>query len=259
MKERFSKRMGLQPIAAEITIRNDAPEEFRRYLFFVMLKYCLGLKKIREIVCVVTKQSPDSNNWGENDFMKSEIEEKIATCPWPYVYDLIESFYERLNNAEKKDFSDDVNEYFLVHGIGWKINEGTIEYRGEDIFEDDLKSAQEALEEHHLDDSKREIVEAIKDMSRKPEPDITGAIQHSMAALECVSWKISGDEKNTLGSLISKHPELVPSPLNEAIKKIWGFSSEQGRLLQEGRVPKIEEAELMMHLSASICSYLAKK
>lgn len=66
MKERFSKRMGQQPIAAEITIRNDAPEEFRRYLFFVMQKFSLGLKKIREIVCVATKQSPDSDNWGEN-------------------------------------------------------------------------------------------------------------------------------------------------------------------------------------------------
>ena len=29
MKERFSKRIGLQPVATEITIRYDAPEEFR--------------------------------------------------------------------------------------------------------------------------------------------------------------------------------------------------------------------------------------
>ncbi len=259
MKERFSKRLGLQTLTAEITIRYDAQEDFRRYLFFVMQNYGLGLKRIREIVCLATKQAPDSNNWGENDFMKSEIEEKIVCCFWPYVYDLIEMFYDKLNVSEKKDFANSINEYFLIHGIGWKLCEGSIEYRGEDFFENDLKLAQDALKQRHLDDSKREIVEAIKDMSRKPDPDTTGAIQHSIAALECVCRKISGDEKDTLGDVIKKHPDLVPSPLNEAISKIWGFSSEQGRHLREGRTPKIDEAELLVHLSASICLYMSKK
>lgn len=259
MKERFSKRIGLQTMAAEITIRYDAPEDFRKYLFFVLLNYDLGLKRIREIVCIATKQAPDSNQWGENDFMKSEIEEKITNCPWPYVYDLIELFYDKLNNSDKSSFSDTINEYFLIHGIGWKLYEGSIEYRGEKLFENDLILAQEALKEHQLNDSNREIDEAIKDMSRKPDPDTTGAIQHSLAALECVCREISGDEKDTLGDIIKKHPDLVPSPLNVAISKIWGFSSEQGRHIREGRCPKLDEAELLVHLSASICLYLSKK
>jgi hypothetical protein len=259
MKERFSKRLGLLSQTAEITIRYDAPEEFRQYLFFLMQNYSHGLKRIREIVCIATKQAPNSNQWEENDFMKTEIEEKIVSCFWPYVYDLIEMFYDKLNASEKDDFSDSINEYFLIHGIGWKLSKGFIEYRGDDFFENDLKLAQTALKERHLDDSKKEIVEAIKDMSRKPDPDATGAIQHSIAALECVCRKISRDEKDTLGDVIKKHPNLVPSPLNEAISKIWGFSSEQGRHLREGRSPKIDEAELLVHLSASICLYLSKK
>lgn len=259
IKENFSKRLGLQAPVAEINTRNDAPKEFRQYLFFVMQNYGLGLKRICEIVCLATKQAPDSNQWGENDYMKSEIEEKIVNCFWPYVYDLIELFYDKINDLEKDDFSDSINEYFLVHGIGWKLHEGSIEYRGDVFFENDLKLTQDALKERHWDDSKREIVEAIKDMSRKPDSDITGAIQHSIAALECVCRKISGDEKDTLGDVIKKHPDLVPPPLNEAISKIWGFSSEQGRHLREGRSPKIEEAELLVHLSASICLYLSKK
>lgn len=259
MNERFSKRIGIHAIAAEIAIRYDAPEDFRKYLFFVMQKYGYGLKKLREIVCLAAKLAPDSNNWGENDYMKSEIEEKIVSCFWPYIYDLIESFYDILNDSGKKDFSEEINDYFLVHGIGWKLSEGVIEYRGEDIFENDLKLVQEKLKERHLTDSNREIAEAIKDMSRMPDPDVTGAIQHSIAALECVCRNISGDEKDTLGELIKKHPQIVPAPLNEAISKIWGFSSEQGRHLREGRTPNIEEAELMVHLSASICLYLSRK
>ena len=120
-KERFSKRMGLQALTAKITTRYDAPEEFRQYLFFVMQNYGLGLKEIREVVCLASKQAPDSSQWGENDFMKSEIEEKMRSSFWPYIYDLIEMFYDKLNAPEKKDFSDSINEYFLIHGIGWKL------------------------------------------------------------------------------------------------------------------------------------------
>jgi hypothetical protein len=43
------------------------------------------------------------------------------------------------------------------------------------------------------------------------------------------------------------------------ISKVYGFASEQGRHLKEGGVPNYEEAELVVHLSASLCTYLAKK
>ena len=130
VKERFSKRMGLQALTAEITTRYDAPEEFRQYLFFVMQKYGLGLKKIREVVCLASKQAPDSSQWGENDFMKSEIEEKMGFSFWPYIYDLIEMFYDKLNVSEKKDFSDSINEYFLIHDLDeYKLFREFLEYQ----------------------------------------------------------------------------------------------------------------------------------
>ena len=95
VKERFSKRMGLQALTAEITTRYEAPEGFRQYLFFVMQNYGLGLKKIREVVCLASKQAPDSSQWGENDFMKSEIEEKMGSSFWPPIPLRI---YPRLNS-----------------------------------------------------------------------------------------------------------------------------------------------------------------
>jgi hypothetical protein len=44
MKKRFSKRIGLQLVAAEKAIRNDVPEEFRQSFFFVMQNFGLGLR-----------------------------------------------------------------------------------------------------------------------------------------------------------------------------------------------------------------------
>ena len=100
--------------------------------------------------------------------------------------------------------------------------------------------------------------EAIKDLSRRPDPEITGAIRHSLAALECLSRKVTGEPTMTLGKLIKENPQIVPQPLNDVVAKIFGFASIKGRHLEEGYDPTFEEAELMVYLSAAICTYLCK-
>lgn len=250
--------MGIAIPQADITIRNDAPESMRLYIFQIMQNYESSLKTIRSIVCFVTKEAEDPNNWAENDFMKSEIQMKIVHCSWNRVYDIIEAFYSKLSGS-KKDFERNINEYFIEKGIGWKMQNGIIETRGDDIFEDGIKQAKLKLQEKGLMTSQNEIKEAIADLSRRPKPEITGSIQHSLAALECVCREVTGDKKATLGTLINNHLDIVPKPLDDVIKKIWGFSSEQGRHLQEGRNPSYEEAELLVHLSASLCVYLTNK
>jgi len=53
-----------------------------------------------------------------------------------------------------------------------------------------------------------ELHEALDDLSRRPEPDLTGAIQHAMAALECVASDTYGNPKATLGDIIKRYPDL---------------------------------------------------
>ena len=115
------------------------------------------------------------------------------------------------------------------------------------------------MEKANLGTAKTEIREALNDLSRRPNADITGAIQHSLASLECVARQIAGNTKMTLGELIKKYPNIVPKPLDEAISKIWGFTSEQGRHLREGGQPTYVEAELVVGLSAVLTTYLGKK
>ncbi|MBC8726344.1 hypothetical protein F6X37_33915 [Paraburkholderia sp. 31.1] len=62
----------------------------------------------------------------------------------------------------------------------------------------------------------------------------------------------------TLGDVIKAHRDLLPRPLDVAVDKIWGFTSERGRHLIEGREPSAEEAELVVGLASSIGAYLAK-
>ncbi|WP_156822068.1 hypothetical protein [Azoarcus sp. KH32C] len=88
---------------------------------------------------------------------------------------------------------------------------------------------------------------------------MTGAIQHSLAALECVARDVTGDQRSTLGTILQRNSAIVPPPLDHALEKLWGFASEQGRHLREGRVPGYEEAEVAVQVAAAVARYLSKK
>lgn len=251
----FSDRMEIDIPQPKITIRNEAPQELRIYLLQIMQEY-EGLKLIRRWVCLILKEAEDPNNWAENKFMKSEIQSLLLNCPWYKIYDIIEYFYEQTNY--KEDFEKSINEYFIDKGIGWKLVHGNIETRGEQVFEHKVTETVDLLGRANLQTSQNEIKEALKDMSKRPSPDLTGAVQHSVAALECLSREITGD-KSTLGALITNNPNIVPAPLDKSIHAVFGFASNYGRHLKEGNNPKYEETELVVHLCATLCSYLVKK
>ena len=58
---------------------------------------------------------------------------------------------------------------------------------------------------------------------------------------------------------MKKFPGLIPFPLDQAVTKIWGFTSEQGRHLREGEAPEYLEAELVVEVTSAIATYLGKK
>jgi hypothetical protein len=104
-----------------------------------------------------------------------------------------------------------------------------------------------------------ELQEALKDISRRPEPDATGAIQHSMAALECVAKDVTGESKATLGEILKRRGTMVPKPLDQAVDKVWGFASDKARHVREGQTLSREEAQLVVGLAAALSYYLIQK
>lgn len=257
--ERFSKRFGHSEGDKEITIREDAPSGLREYIPQLMYELKYKPTFIRSIVCRVLKTAQDRNNWSDFPNIDYEVNELLLGCDWYRVYDIIEALYEGMEEKDKQYFEKETNDYFKINGIGWKLEKGVIETRGNEEFEESLRVVEEVLDSAKLPTARTEIKEAIHDLSRRPQPDITGAIQHSLACLECVCRQIAGDEKATLGDLIKKYPDIVPRPLDQAIAKIWGFTSEQGRHLREGEPPEYLEAELVVGVTASIATYLGKK
>lgn len=258
MSDVFSERHGFKPKEKKITIRHDAPDELRYVIVDIAYEsepYCTP-KQLRDIVCRTLKKRPDTDNWSDSN-VNNEIRDLLDNCEWYQVYDVIENIYQSLRESDK--FQDAINSYFKSEGIGWQLIDGKIEVRGEEGFEATIKKASSGLKESRLSTASNEIHEAISDLSRRPDPDITGAVQHGMAALECVAREVCGDKKATLGEIMKKYDGLIPKPLDNSIEKAWGYASEMGRHLREGRTPKFEEAEFIVSICASISLYLIKK
>ena len=259
LNQSFSKRHGVNSQEKEITVRYDAPQGLREYIIRAIESLGYGPAHSRKIICGVLRKVPDRNNWPAYPNIYNEVVNLISECEWFYVYDIIEGLYNSLKEKDKPTFENEIDDFFILNGIGWKIVNGTIEIRGDENFEMELSAAVTTLDKANFDTAKTEIKEALIDLSRRPEPDVTGAIQHSLACLECVARHVAGNSKMTLGEIIKKHPDIVPKPLDEAILKVWGFTSEQGRHLREGGQPTYEDAELVVGLSAVLATYLGKK
>jgi hypothetical protein len=270
-KERFSDRLGYAPGEVEITVRHDAPYELRGIMLEIARDVGLRPSTLRDIVCRVLRKRPDPSNWSEYPNIWEEVQGLVNDCEWFRVYDIIEEIYAVLreqddgsawpevDGSKAAEFEEKINDYFRFVGIGWQLVDGRVEVRGPESFEVAVGTAKDVLNSIHQETASREIHEALLDLSRRPTPDLTGAVQHAMAALECVARDVCNDRKATLGAILKQHSGLIPAPLDQSVEKAWGYASNRGRHLAEGSEPDMEEAELIVGIAAAVTSYLAKK
>lgn len=256
----FSDRFGFHAPDAEIVVREDAPDVVRDAV--LMLGYAAGLGpgSMRDIICEVLLRRPDLNNWSAGN-IESEVQYLVAAAAWYKIYDLAERLYARMRGdhsygGKEEEFARRLNGVFREHGIGWKMEDGCIVARGSEVFEMATKDAASKMMVSGAPTAANEIHEALRDISRRPKPDVSGAIQHGMAALECVARQYDATT-DTLGPIISRLN--FPKPMDEAIRKLWGFTSEQGRHLLEGRDPQFEEGELVVTVASAVSVYLLRE
>ena len=262
MTERFSNRQGYEEATPVIKIREDAPFELRSVIVDIAYESGLRPSQLRQIVCKVLRVVADPDSWSDYPNIDQEVRRELNICEWYRIYDVIEEVQEtlyELSDSNPDSFEKEINRYFQLRGIGWQLIDGRIEVRGSETFEFAVKGALNVLEDTERSTAHTELVEALGDLSRRPKADTTGAIQHAMAALECVARDITGNPKSTLGKIVKENPRLLPKPLDQAVEKAWGYASESGRHLREGDSPKFAEAEFIVNISGAICLYLVNK
>lgn len=253
----FSRRQGYSRPDAEISIRHEAPEALRAAVVSIAYQCDFAPSALRLVLCGILHKTPDKSNWSEYPNIDDEVGNLMDELEGFEVYDFIERLAEK-SLYRGKDFSEEVNNYFRVAGVGWQLFDQKIQMRGTEAFEAAVREGSQLLSQQHRRTAAYELHEALEDLSRRPQPEISGAIQHAMAALECVARDVVGS-KDTLGQLIQRNPGLFPKPVDQIVEKAWAYSSNFGRHLTEGMPPQFEEAELMVGVSGVLCRYLGRR
>ena len=260
MPETFSDRHGYRVADAEITVREDAPEALRYAILLVAQGVGMTPTAMRQIVCQVLLVPPASYNWSDYPNVWDEINDLIAQCPWFKVYDCAEGLHTALANTDPdraQTFADRLNRFLRENGIGWEIQDGRVVFRGSEVFVETTREAVSVLTETGRTRAANEIHEALRDISRRPEPDITGSIQHAIAALESTARDVTGMPNRTLGQLVR---ELgLPPPLDTAVEKLWGYASDRARHVREGQAVDTAEAELLVSVACAVCTFLTRR
>lgn len=253
----FSRRQGYSRPDAEISIRHDAPAELRAAIISIAYRCGFAPSELRLLLCGILYRTPVKSNWSEYPNIDHEVGSLIEDLEWFEVYDFIERLAEKAL-YQGADFSGEVNGYFRVAGVGWQLVDQRVQVRGSEAFEVAVQQGQAELTRQGRSTAAGELHEALQDLSHRPQPEISGAIQHAMAALECVARDVVGS-KDTLGQLIQRNPGLFPKPVDQIVEKAWAYSSNFGRHLVEGMPPNFEEAELMVGVSGVLCRYLTRR
>ena len=222
MTESFSDRYGFRRDDVEITLREDAPSALRDAIVILAEQEDMRPGEIRLVVCQVLLVTPDPGNWSQYPNIANEVYGVVSSCRWYKVYDIAEALYKRFDDEYRSEvaenYQDRLNRVFLENGIGWEMQDGKVIFRGSGTFTRATKSVVGSLESTGRERAALEMKEAIRDISRRPDPDVTGAIQHAMAALESAARDVTGHSKATLGQIV-RHLDL-PAPLDTAVVKL---------------------------------------
>ena len=146
----------------------------------------------------------------------------LLTCPWFRVYDVIEDFSHQEMLALTGPFEQQINDYFKHVGIGWQLVKGEIVTRGDEAFEDTVKTAVAVLEEDAKPTAARHLQFAISALSTRPKANTSGAVAHATSAVECVLGEITG-QTTTLGKYLDKNPTLFHPALKKGLDGIYGY------------------------------------
>ena len=268
----FSQRHGYSGRPKEITIREDAPKDLR----FAFLEMSRGIA--RSYIPYPEKEIRDAvarrlHRWLEpvwhHEEAWTQVEQLVYSSDWYRVYDIIEAvsgyFSDSLPRATA-EFSKRLNEVFVEQGIGWQLVSGEIISRGDEAFETVIHTAVVELTNHPTTQTR--IQEALSDLSRRPKPDLTGAISHAFAAVESIVGSIEytpeelRDQSNhTLGAYLKRHSDLFLSDdFKDGLQRLWKYANNEGsRHGKEGIEPSREEAEFIVSLAAALVTYLNRK
>lgn len=214
----FSTRFNLSPKEVPITVWNDAPCNIRNALLTFFKESSSPNTHISggssEIAREILTEFPLTNKDGYKYAVHYPVQSLISIikeCPWFYVYDIAEymhNCFQRDNPSAASNFQDELNTFFYANGFGFEMTDGRIMRRDNKEVQEFTLNSINTVPNLTV---QNELREAWIDLSRRPDPDLTGAITHSVAAIECFARSVC-NTKDTLGDIVKKNKSIFSPP-----------------------------------------------
>jgi hypothetical protein len=273
--ELFSKIYGLRP-TSEGLIYEDVPMTARIGLYHLIemhfnqwdeKTYKAYLELYRRI-CVAIR-IPRNRRVYSSTLASSAIEGLCNNCPWWHFYDICQVVWdmlhtERYYNDDWKKFAIEVNTLFREEQLGFEFKEGKIEKVGSGFIDAQVKEARYLLKEPEFKGADQQFEKAIRALNVRPSPDKENCIKDAIGAIESVVRIITNNEKAMLDDVIRNAARrgVIPKPLDQNFIKLYAYrGNEPG--VAHGAVSEstvtIDEAELVLAMSAAMIIYLVKK
>jgi hypothetical protein len=253
----FSRRFGYGEPRSGERIREDAPEPVR-VGFLQIFEERLQPHGLRTVACRALRKRANEGNWSAYPNVWSEVEELVHEAPWYKFYDVVEAAIAA-NESNRIEVIEELNELFDEESLAWHIVDGKVTLRTGEVTDAILDQGVADLEEVGRNAAAHELRGALGAVSKRPIPDTRDAVRRALGALEAVSRDITGERSATLGQILKRSSSPLPPTLNEAFSKIWGYSSEVARHVDETKEPTVEEAVLVVGFAAAAIAYLARK
>ncbi len=272
--ELFSKRYGLRP-TPEGLMYEDVPKRARVGLYHIIeqpfdewnkqadqaylalyRKICVALRITRDRTVVQSYEAPPA------------IEKLLHVCDWWQFYDICEVVWDMLSSSnfssDQREFSIRVNELFREEQLGFELKEGKIEKVGSGFIDAKIKEARYLLKEPEFKGADKQFEKAIQALNIRPIPDAENCIKDAIGTIESVGRILVNNEKTLLDDIIKDAVKkgVIPKPLDQTFIKLYAYRGNEPGVAHgavgESKVT-VDEAELILAMSAAMIIYLVKK
>jgi len=273
--ELFSKRYGLRP-TSEGLMYEDVPMTARIGLYHLIEmhfeqwnnKTLTAYLELYGRICVAMRIPRDRKVYSSS-LASYAIEKLCNNCLWWKFYDICEVVWdmlhtERYYNDDWEKFAIEANTLFREEQLGFEFNEGKIEKVGSGFIDAQVKEARYLLKEPEFKGADQQFEKAIRALNVRPSPDKENCIKDAIGAIESVVRIITNNEKAMLDDVIrnAARKGVIPKPLDQTFIKLYAYrGNEPG--VAHGAVSEstvtVDEAELVLAMSAAMIIYLVKK
>ena len=271
----FSERMGIKQ-KKKIQI-DSMDDELRKRIWNAVYKFCF--KKAHFIV-----QIQQGSRSTHKSLHQSEIVGKVFDCflkedaslnrsvrdvrvrfyklEWNRVYDFVEFMLTSFSLIDTHSMRDQLNLVLEEESAGYRIMGGKVTPITNELEMDEVEKAQHT----GISEIDKHMESAISLLSDRDNSDPRNATKEAISAVEALCKKITGDNNATLGQALSKiqsnDPKLIDLHLEEAIRKLYSFSSDASGVRHahaEGKTQVgFDEAKFMVVTCSAIVNYLVK-